>query len=231
MKNPSRIVLIKPYLPFIVIGGIALTTLGGGAMLYWAKRPRPAVIPANKIAGASENAALMHIRGDRDAPVTVEEFGDFQCAPCRLIAGFLDHLVEEYRPRLRIVFRNFPLPIHKHAREAAVAAEAAGLQGRFWEMHDLLYREQPAWSKAADPAELFNSYAGMLKLNLEQFKKEMAGEKATGLVAADVERGRSLGVKTTPTIFINNRELPRDKKTSNGIRAMIDAALQGQPKR
>lgn len=152
-------------------------------------------------------------------------------SPCRLIAGFIDQLVEDYQPRLRIVFRNFPLPRHNHAREAALAAEAAGLQGRFWEMHDLLYREQLVWSKAGDPAELFNSYAGILELDLERFKKDMAGEKANARVAADMARGQSLGVKTTPTIFINNRELAVENRTSNGIRATIDAALQAQPAR
>ena len=222
---------MKRYLPFIIISVVALATLGGGTMLYWAKRPHLLVIPKDKIAGARANDASMHIRGSRDAPVTLEEFGDFQCPPCRLIAGFIDQLVEEYHPHLRIVFRNFPLPSHKHAHDAALAAEAAGLQGSFWEMHDVLYREQVVWSKAGNAAELFNSYAVMLKLDLERFKKDVAGEKAKARVAADVERGQSLGVKTTPTIFINDRELAADKRTPNGVRAMIDAALQAQPTR
>lgn len=222
---------MKRYLPFIIIGAVALTTMGGGAMLYWAKRSHPLVIAADKMPGVSAEDASMHIRGQRDAPVTLEEFGDFQCPPCGLIAGFIDQLVGDYQPRLRIVFRSFPLPSHKHARDAALTAEAAGLQGRFWEMHDLLYREQVVWSKAGDTAELFNSYAGMIKLDLERFKKDMAGEKAKARVAADVERAQSLGVKTTPTFFINNRELAAENRTPNGIRATIDAALQAEPGR
>jgi len=222
---------MKRSLPFIIISVIALATLGGGAMLYRAKRPHPLVIPKDKIVGARADNASMHIRGSRDATVTLEEFGDFQCPPCRLIAGFLDQLVEEYRPHLRIIFRHFPLSSHKHAREAALAAEAAGLQGRFWEMHDVLYREQVGWSKVGDAAELFNSYAGMLKLDLERFKKDVAAEKTKARVAADVERGESLGVKITPTIFINDLELAADNRTPNGVRAMIDAALPAEPTR
>jgi len=124
-----------------------------------------------------------------------------------------------------VVFRNFPLTIHEHAREAALAAEAAGLQGRFWEMHDLLYREQEAWSKAPNARELFDSYAGTIGLDLDKFKKDMDGEKARARVDADRQRGNSLGIQVTPTLFINNQPVdPRDKNPE-GIRAEINAAL------
>ena len=107
-----------------------------------------------------------HVRGNPGAPVTLEEFGDFQCPPCGQFAGFAEELLKEYDSRLRVVFRNFPLPGHEHAREAAIAAEAAGFQGKFWEMHDTLYKEQTAWSKAPNTRELFESYAGTLGLNM-----------------------------------------------------------------
>ena len=94
----------------------------------------------------------MHIRGNPDAPVTLEEFGDFQCPPCGSFAAFAEELLKEYDSRLRIVFRHFPLAAHEHAREASLAAEAAGLQGHFWEMYDVLYHEQAAWSKAPECA-------------------------------------------------------------------------------
>src|SRR6266566_9954025 len=169
-KFSARLAM-KRYLPFIIVIAIALATLGSGAMLYRAKRPQLLTIPANKVLSGQVGADSAHIRGNPDAPVTLEEFGDFQCPPCGNIAVFIDELVKEYDPRLRIVFRNFPLPNHKYAREAALAAEAAGLQGRFWEMHDVLYREQAVWSKAGNLPELLNGYAGMIGLNLDQFKK------------------------------------------------------------
>jgi protein-disulfide isomerase len=217
---------MKRYLPFIIIGVVALGALGSGAMLYRAKRPHLLTIPDDKIVSKKNNAESIHIRGNPDGPITLEEFGDFQCPPCRNISGFLDELVREYDPRLRVVFRNFPLANHKHAREAALAAEAAGLQGRFWEMHDMLYREQAVWSKADNVHELFNGYAGMIGLNFDQFKKDMEGEKAKARVDSDQARGNSLGVKSTPTVFINNHEVGPNDKTPDGLRATIDAALK-----
>src|SRR6266536_5557644 len=215
---------MKRYLPFVIVAVIALATLGSGAMLYRAKRPQLLTIPEDKMLSGKGGAESMHIRGNPDAPITLEEFGDFECPPCGNIAVFIDELAKEYGPRLHIVFRNFPLPNHKYAREAAVAAEAAGLQGRFWEMHDVLYREQAVWSKADNVRELFDSYAGMIGLNLDQFKEDMDAEKTKARVDSDHERGDSLGVQSTPTVFINNRELGPNDRTTDGLRATIAAA-------
>ena len=217
---------MKRYLPFIIVAVAAIATLGSGAMLYRPKQPQPVTIPEDKSVSGKSDAESMHIRGNADAPVTLEEFGDFQCPPCGSFAGFVDELVKEYDPHLRIVFRNLPLQMHKHAREAALAAEAAGLQGRFWEMHDLLYREQATWSKADNPRELFDSYAGMIGLNLDQFKKDVDGEKARARVDSDQERATSLGIKITPSVFINDRPISPTDKTPEGLRAAIDAALK-----
>src|SRR6266516_4205178 len=179
---------MKRYLPFVIVAAVALAALGSGAK-------------------------SMHIRGNPDAQVTLEEFGDFQCPPCGNFAGFAEELLKEYDSRLRLVFRNFPLEPHEHAREAALAAEAAGLQGRFWEMHDVLYREQAAWSKAPNARELFESYAGTIGLNLEQFRKDMDGEKARERVDSDHALGDSLGIKLTPNLYINNHPVDtREKK-------------------
>jgi protein-disulfide isomerase len=217
---------VKRYLPFIIVAAVAIATLVSGAMLYRAKRPHLLTIPQDKIVPGKGDTASMHIRGNPDAPVTLEEFGDFECPPCGNIASFLDELVKEYHPRLRIVFRNFPLVNHKHAHDAALAAEAAGLQGRFWEMHDVLYREQAVWTKSDNVRELFNAYAGMLGLNLDRFKKDMDGEKARARIESDQERGNSVGVKSTPTVFVNNREVGPDRKTPDGLRATVTEALK-----
>lgn len=220
---------MKRYLPFIIVAVFAIAALGGGTMLYRAKRPHLLTIPQDKIVPGRGDTASMHIRGEPDAPVTLEEFGDFECPPCSVISGFLDKLVKEYQPGLRIVFRNFPLEMHKNARDASLAAEAAGLQGHFWEMHDILYREQVVWSKADNVRELFDAYAGMLGLNHDRFKKDMDGEKAKARVDSDQDRGKSLGVKSTPTIFINNREVGSADRTPDGLRAIITEALKAKP--
>src|SRR5256885_16924548 len=216
---------MKRYLPFVIVALVALATIGSGAMLYRARRPHVLSIPENKTLSAKSDAEAPHIRGNPDAPVTLEEYGDFQCPPCGMFATFLGQLENEYDSRLRVVFRNFPLTMHEHAREAALAAEAAGLQGRFWEMHDVLYREQETWSKAPNVRELFESYAGTIGLNLDQFRKDMDGEKVRERVDSDHVLGDSLGVKLTPTLFINNHPVDPKDKNPEGVRAAIDAAL------
>jgi protein-disulfide isomerase len=216
---------MKRYLPFVIVAVVALATLGSGAILYRARQPHLLPISNSKVPGQSD-AASAHVRGNPEAPVTLEEYGDFQCPPCGMFASFTAQLEKEYDSRLRVVFRNFPLTMHEHAREAALAAEAAGLQGHFWEMHDVLYREQDAWSKAPNARELFESYAGTIGLDLDKFKKDMEGEKTRERVEADRQRGESLGVQTTPTLFINNQPVEQKDKNPEGIRAEINAALE-----
>ena len=216
---------MKRYLPFVIVLGVALTTLGSGTLLYRAKRQQLKNIPESESVLAKTNTAPAHIRGNPDAPVTLEEFGDFQCPPCGKFSEFVEELLKEYNPRLRLVFRNFPLSGHEHAREAALAAEAAGLQGKFWEMHDTLYREQDTWSKAPNVRELFESYAGTIGLDVDQFKKDMDGDKARERVDSDRALADFLGVKATPTLFINNRPVEPKDKNPEGVRATINAAL------
>src|SRR5215472_15691138 len=111
---------MKRYLPFVIVVGVALAALGSGAMLYRAKHEQLQAIPQDKALSGNSGTEPMHIRGKPDAPVTLEEFGDFQCPPCGSFAGFAEELLKEYDSRLRVVFRNFPLPGHEHAREAAL---------------------------------------------------------------------------------------------------------------
>ena len=208
---------------------VAIATLGSGTILYRAKRPQVKDIPESQSVRAGSGSSA-HIRGNPDAPVTLEEFADFQCPPCGQFAPFAEELLREYNSRLRIVFRNFPLPGHEHAREAALAAEAAGLQGKFWEMHDTLYREQEAWSKAANAGELFESYAGTIGLDVLQFKKDMDSDKARERIDSDHALADSLGIKVTPTLFINNRPVDSKDKNPEGVRAAINAALEEKSK-
>ena len=216
---------IKSFLPFVIIGLVAALTITIGAMLYRAKRVA-AVTMSREQTVAAQATDSVHARGSADAPVTLEEFGDFQCPPCGRLAGSLQEIEKDYGARLRVIFRNFPFATHEHAREAAYAAEAAGLQGHFWEMHDLLYREQANWSKTKDVQPLFTSYAGMLGLNLDRFKTDMSSEKVKEKVESDQNRGEALGVKNTPTIFINNQSVPPTSLNLIALRAAIDAALR-----
>ena len=194
-------------------------------MLYRAKRLPVLTITKNHVASGMDDAKSIHILGNPDAPVTLEEFGDFQCPPCGTLSGPINQLEQDYRPRLRIIFRHFPLTMHRHAREAALASEAAGRQGRFWQMHDVLYREQAVWSEAADVRPLFDTYAGMLGLKIDRFKKDMESEEVNRRVTADQLRGTALGVTITPTLFVNNRALPNASLSPATLRAAVEAAM------
>ena len=218
---------MKRYLPFFIVAIVGLVTVASAIILYRAKRSPASGVLRQPAGDQSRNIA--HVRGPVDAPVTLEEFGDFQCPPCGRIAGAISQIAHDYQPHLRVIFRNFPFAIHLHAHEAALAAEAAGLQGHFWEMHDLLYREQPAWSAAPDAQLLFERYAGVLGLDIDRFKRDMQSNETRARVAADQQRGSSLGVTTTPSIFINNQPVSPRSLNNSGLRAAIDAAIKARP--
>ncbi|HWE02823.1 MAG TPA: thioredoxin domain-containing protein [Tepidisphaeraceae bacterium] len=140
-----------------------------------------------------------HIRGRPEAPLTLLEYGDYECDYCGRLYPIVRKLREHFGDRLRFVFRNFPVAnIHPHASVAAQAAESAGMQGKFWEMHDLLYEHQ-AELAAAD----LTHYA--LKIGLEpyHFQSDLSSERFARRVAADHRSGLASGVTRTPTFFIN----------------------------
>ena len=194
-------------------------------MLYRAKQLPVLTIAKNHVASGMDEAKSIHILGNPEAPVTLEEFGDFQCPPCGILSGPINQLEQDYRPRLRVIFRHFPLTMHRHAREAALASEAAGRQGRFWQMHDVLYREQAVWSEAADVRPLFDTYAGTIGLKIDRFKNDMESEEVNRRVTADQLRGTALGVTITPTLFVNNRALPNASLSPATLHAAVEAAM------
>ena len=121
---------MKRYLAFIIVGVVALTALAGSPLLCQTLQPHRLNISADQTTSARDPAKSVHIRGNPDAPVTLEEFGDFECPSCKNVATFLDKVVKEYQPSVRVIFRNFPLAMHQHSRDAALAAETAILLGR-----------------------------------------------------------------------------------------------------
>jgi Na+/H+ antiporter NhaA len=142
-----------------------------------------------------------HIRGPEDAPVTLVEYGDFECPYCGLAEPSVRELLSQHGADVRYVWRHLPLSdVHPHAQLAAEAAEAAGSQGRFWEMHDLLLDHQDAL-RGADLIR----YAELLELDVEQFRQELRRHEHAGRVARDIESAELSGVAGTPTFFINGQ--------------------------
>lgn len=223
-RSPSGRAQPRSWLPLAIIGGVLTLAVGAGA---WFMRSSPA--PAVGVAQGSPGANPPQATGGASAPVTLEEFGDYQCPPCGAVYPDLEKIKADYGDRVRLIFRHFPLTrIHPNALVAAHAAEAAGLQGKFWEMHDQLYRNQKSWEKSGDARVIFSTYARNLGLDAERFARDLNGEEADQRVVADHERARSLGVKGTPTFFLNGRELPSTTLTGKDLRAAIDDALNGQ---
>jgi predicted DsbA family dithiol-disulfide isomerase len=162
------------------------------------------------------------VRGDERAPITICEFADFQCTHCKATEPILKKLLEEYKGRVKVWFKNYPLmSIHPDARPAAATAIAAGWQNKFWPMHDLLFEHQ----ENLGPAEL-EKLAKELQLDLNKLNTDLPA--AAAKVDADHAEGQALGVSKTPTLFIDGREYRGPLKYEN-VKDWIDEALAARP--
>lgn len=140
-----------------------------------------------------------HVRGSPDAPVVLVEYGDFECPYCGAAYWVVKKLEAELPDMLAVVFRQFPLVnVHPHAQLAAEASEAAGAQGRFWKMHDVLFEHQDALA----PADLMK-YAAALRLDQKRFAGDLSGHAVLSRIEDDMNGGLQSGVKGTPSFFIN----------------------------
>lgn len=207
---------------WIIFSAIVVLILGG--LIVWTRIANPPIdltgIENNSIISASAQNGNIgdHVKGKTDSTIRIIEYGDFQCPSCAGASPNVNTLMDEYGDRVSLVFRNFPLTtMHPNARFASAVAEAAGLQGKYWEMHDLLYERQDDWS-AADTTrrtETFNQYAQSLDLNLEQFKTDIASTNVSKKISFDQALGKREGVNATPTFYLNGEKL--DEETTSGI--------------
>lgn len=186
--------------------------------------PRSPQIPANAPAGAPISHNML---GSPSATVTLEEFADFQCGSCAVAHPTLKEIQSIYNTRIRFIFRHFPLTGHDKGLDAALAAEAAGMQGKFWAMQDQLFTNQASWAaQNADARQLWLGYASKIGLDVAKFQADMAGIPARSRIEQDKERGRVAGVGSTPTVFINGYAVPPNEVTVAGLGRLIDAELQ-----
>lgn len=168
------------------------------------------------------------MKGNANAKVSLIEYGDYECPACDEYEPILEQVVRDYGDRVVFAYRNFPLyTIHRDAGISAQAAEAAGLQGKFWEMHDLLYAKQSEWITAA-PGDVvkkyFDGYAASLGINVEKFDRDISASVVTGKIAADVASGNAASVDHTPTFFVNLEQIP-NPSTYNELKAVLDETL------
>lgn len=179
-------------------------------------------------ANAPENGqskGSQHIVGNQDSDVALVEYGDFQCPACAQYWPAFTQIKEKYADKVTFQFVHLPLPTHQNARAAARATEAAGMQDKFWEMHDLLYQNQPAWSDSNNSAALFEQYAQQLELDVEKFKEDFSSSEVNNIINADIEMFEATGERmSTPTFFLNGEKITPQPSVES-FSELIDEAL------
>ncbi len=175
--------------------------------------PDPAVRYRAEIKGAP-------MRGAKDAPVTIVEWGDFQCPFCERAESTIGEIMAVYGDQVRFVWHDQPLPFHGSAMPAALVERAAGAQGKFWAMHDLIYAHQQRLDR-----ETFEKYAGELGLDLTRFKAALDGDKVKAAIEADAAAGAKIGARGTPAFFINGKFLS-GAQPFEAFKAKIDEELE-----
>lgn len=229
-----------PFLLIVAVLGVAL-----GSVWYLTKPVATSTVPGSNPAPASSAAPQQaaptsplgppktgipgaepaNTKGPANARVHIEEFGDFQCPPCALFHPMLERLEQEFPKDVRVTFRHYPLPNHQHALRAASAAEAAGLQGKFWEMHKLIYEHQQEWKDEFDVRPIFEGYAKQIGLDLARYNRDLNSPTVQQRILQDGKRANSMGVKGTPTVFLNNREVPFQMLPDEKLRVLIQQEL------
>jgi len=157
---------------------------------------------------SSGGTPTSHVEGEGKSDVTLVEYGDYECPYCEEYYPIVKQVQTEFNDQITFQFRNFPLTsIHQNAFAGARAAEAAGLQNKFWQMHDLLYENQNQWAQASNPTQYFNQYAQQIGLNVTQFKKDYSSTKVNDLINADMAAGNKLGINATPTFLLDGKQI------------------------
>lgn len=199
---------------WIIFVAVCVVLFGG--LVIWSSRDRVDVsgVDTNKIQSATDASGGIgdHLYGNKDAKVVLIEYGDFQCPGCGSAHPTVKALSEKYKDQMAFVFRNFPLTsIHPNARAASAAAEAAGKQGKYWEVHNALFESQNEWSNAStsERGGIFAGYAEQAGLNKDSFSSTLTDQSVVinKKINFDIALGRKLNVSGTPTFYLNGKKL------------------------
>lgn len=224
---------------WIIFISIIIAVLGGLVIYSRLNAPTTnvSILDNNKVIAASKDNGNIadHVFGKSDSKVLLIEYGDFQCPSCGKAHPQIKEISEEYKGKIAFIFRNFPLTtIHPNARAAAAAVEAAGLQGVYWEMHNLVFESQEDWSglTGSDRTNMFVGYATSLGLNKDKFLADLASESVNQKISFDQALGKKLNVNATPTFYLDGTKVSDEVtgKVVNGstaeLKALIDAAIK-----
>jgi protein-disulfide isomerase len=197
---------------WIIFVAVCVVLLGG--LIYIAGKDKVNVdtVDVGKIQVASAQSGDIgdHVFGKADSKVVLIEYGDFQCPGCSAAHPNIKAVTETYKDHIAFVFRNFPLAsLHPNARAAAAAAEAAGLQGKYWEMHNMLYENQSSWKDldATERTDFFAGYAKDLGLDETQFTTDIVSSKVNQKISFDQALGKKANVNATPTILLDGKAI------------------------
>lgn len=161
-------------------------------------------------------------KGPQDAKITLVEFSDFQCPACKAYWPFIKQASEDFPDDLRVVYRHLPLSsIHPNADAAAKAAEAADLQGKFWEMHDKLFENQDEWAGVDEPKKFFSKYAEEISLDLDKFNSDLESDEITTRINQHKKIAVEESLDSTPTFFLNGELLEERPRSYDAFKELL----------
>jgi len=173
----------------------------------------------------NEIVATDHILGSETASVTLVEYGDFQCPACASFHPIVKRILEETgSSTVRFVFRHFPLQQHANAFPSARAVEAANLQGKFWEMHDMIYENQSDWESISNAVPIFIGYAKTLNLDIVKFEADMKLPEIEKIISDGYKAGVKANIRATPTFFVNGKQIQNVGNYESFKKIIDDAA-------
>jgi len=207
----------------VIVGVVATGAVVVGLVVFVVAKTRSADHAVPLVASVFQND---WVKGNKDAKVKLVEYSDFQCPACGAYYPLVKQLTEEFGDQVEFTYRHFPLSqIHANADLAARAAESAGRQGKFWEMHDKLFENQQTWSELKNPQKVFVDYAGSLGMASEQLEQDIDSKEVKEKVKADYKSGIDSRVNGTPTFFLNGKKLANPKNYGE-FRNFITAELE-----
>lgn len=188
----------------IWVGVVVIITASIWGLIALVNSSSPASTINNLPSVSKEDIAT----GPKDAKVTIIEYADFQCPACAVYHPLVKQLLSEFPKDIYFVYRFFPLTsIHRNALLSSQAGFAANLQGKFWQMHDMIYENQKSWANEGNAMEIFVSYAEKIKLDVNKFKKDINSDETKKFVNDELNQAINIGVNSTPTFFINGKKI------------------------
>lgn len=200
----------------IIIAVVVIVAIVGGAIFFSSEPEADTGATSNNFYGAEQGV------------ITVTEYADFECPACASFSPIFSQVKEQFKDQVRFEFKHFPLvQIHQNAIAAHRATQAAASQGKFWEMHDILYERQQLWGSSTNSSAVFEEYARELELNMDEYTATVGTSETLAVINADIAAGKALGVNSTPTFLIDG-EIIEDVSqlgTVEGFANLIQQAI------